>query len=685
MNDNRKRMMKVVLKETKAATTVVIMGPSGNGKSTTISSVLPTSSNKLLGQNIGDVSQTSLIWTKISLSTSLQNNEVCIKCKPKKHSLEFQDSLQNEAIEIIYMFRDELDEITVDNNVIERVLNPADKSFHAYEFATKNGMDIAGLAEAFSNLLESIVNEPVEINEEVNDRLKELKKAGKKPKKKEVFQDIVMNRFGENEQTVEKLANWYENFLGKINEFYNKYWDDAEEYFIYGDIETDDRISEFIQEVYAKNSVFSLAFTELQYVVRPNDDFINVCEKKYGKSEDNKLVFNLLDTIGLTQTGEEKEIINDAIDNILGQPIDACLFLCATDEKATVYQYCMEVLNTNTKKLSSIPFTICRTKADVILRNKMVNICRKETGANMIPEDRYAEFLISAYHEFEEEIVKNYSLSEDKIGYNVENSNDVVEYISLAPDLYQKMQEAISNEIAVNDENHILIILANLFYAVDKKYEELQIVKISGKNTDLAPIQIRIKPEYIESLADGMVKMNLKDSKQYTEFINGRYHGFSISTYLRKHPIGVGHETNAHVYDNFKLFIKNLIKKWLNYYLSDRCKCAYSIDYSNLFMADESKKIEFIKAFEEHFSELLEIAYDNMIDRIAKRLSYDCIEESFWKCYDWKSRQEGFKENLELFSNAFSDIEYWKRSVSLQFENEMSIIVAKMCVVVEEQ
>ena len=107
-----------------------------------------------------------------------------------------------------------------------------------------------------------------------------------------------------------------------------------------------------------------------------------------------------------------------------------------------------------------------------------------------------------------------------------------------------RMQEAISNEIAVNDENHILIILANLFYAVDKKYEELQIVKISGKNTDLAPIQIRIKPEYIESLADGMVKMNLKDSKQYTEFINGRYHGFSISTYLRKHPIGVGHRNN---------------------------------------------------------------------------------------------------------------------------------------------
>ena len=45
--------------------------------------------------------------------------------------------------------------------------------------------------------------------------------------------------------------------------------------------------------------------------------------------------------------------------------------------------------------------------------------------------------------------------------YDVENSNDVVEYISLAPDLYQKMQEAISNEIAVNDENHILIIRNN--------------------------------------------------------------------------------------------------------------------------------------------------------------------------------------------------------------------------------
>jgi hypothetical protein len=36
-----------------------------------------------------------------------------------------------------------------------------------------------------------------------------------------------------------------------------------------------------------------------------------------------------------------------------------------------------------------------------------------------------------------------------------------------------------------------------------------------------------------------------------------------LLTFRRKLAIGEGHETNAQVYGNFKLFIKNLVLRWL--------------------------------------------------------------------------------------------------------------------------
>lgn len=671
-------VFKNVLKESELSTTIGIMGPSGSGKSTTQSLVLEKTSNRTLSGNIGDIAQTSLIDTIIGLTTELDKDEVCIQCVSKKYGTDFQDAVLEVVWKKMYDMRDELEEISVDDELIKSILNPANKSYHAYEFIISNKIDAVGLVNVVEKLIKNIAEYPEDINDAVDAEFKERKKIDKKPVKKQVFQKIVMERFFNNEEDLKDLENWYSRLIEQINAFYDKYWNVPNEYIVYGNLSDNTKIEMFLKDVYAKESAFSMAFKSLRYVVRPNEAFINAYKEKYGLEgkENFKMSLNILDTIGLTQIGDTKEIIDNAIEEILCKKAEAYLFLCAADVKPTVYQYCMEALSDHSKRIENVPFTLCRTKADVVLRNKMSNISRNENGSNIIEEEKYADYLEKAFTAFDEELLKKYEYGEDKLGQNKDNDNESIEYVSMAPDLYGNMTKAIRK---LNSDNHIIQVILNLFYAVDKKYIEENILRVKSKNSLQEPITIVMSNAYFDSLAAAMVLANKNGNKQYLKYKEGNYHGYSITCFFRKHSRGVGHETYAHVYDNFKLHIKSIIRGWITRQMIDNGNKSCHFNYDNVFMVNQVDMIPFMNEFEDRFFKLLEIDIVNIIDRVAKKLSFDCFEERFWQCYSWKSRQTGFVENLNLFDSLFGSQEYWKTNLVEAFKDEYLRILSRMC------
>lgn len=673
-----------LIKLLELSTTMSVIGPSGSTKSTAQTMFLSPNSNRILSGNIGDAAQTSLVDTIIGLTSELEIDEVCIKCSEKKYGTDFQDSVLETIWTKMYEKRDELEEFEVTDDMIKSILNPANKSYHAYEFILENNMDVEELKIAVRNLVDHIANNPDDLEDAVNLEFKKRKKIDKKPVKKQVFQKIVMERFFEDPEDLEKLEAWYNGLIDFIKEYFGKYWAFQDEFIIVGNIQENTEIEEFLKAVYDKNSAFSLAFSSLRYVVRPNDEFMKAYKKKYKVSENDrlKMSLNVLDTVGLTQTGDDKETIENAIEENLGKKVDAVLFLCAADSKPTVYQYCMEALETYAKKIENIPFTLCLTKADILLRNKMMNLCRQKTGKNVLDKEDYGEYLSEALDNFKNDYLEKCEFGEDSLGNNTENDNAVIEYVSMAPDLYEAMLSANSS---LNDLNHIIEVMLNLFYAADKKYVENGIMRIQSAVPGERPIQIEMNEAYFNELAANLVEENDKNKNQYMKYVKGIYHGYSITCFFKKHSRGVGHDTHCMVYDDFKLHIKNMIRGWLTRNMIEEGEKAFHFDYSNVLFVNDTYKISFINKLEDEFREILHKEFANICDRVAKKLSYDCMEERFWECYNWKSRQEGFRENLKLFELLFSDADYWNHNLKNAFYDEYIHILTRMCEFIVEE
>lgn len=669
---------KNLIRQSELSTTISIIGPSGSAKSTVQTMILPPNSNRILSGNIGDAAQTSLIDTYISLTTELDLDEVCISCEEKKYGTYFQDSVSEALWNEMYEKRDELDKFEVNEELLKTILNPANKSFYAYDFVIDNEIDLSVLSNTIEKMISDIVNNPCDLNDAVNAEFKERKKIDKKPVKKQVFQKMVMERFFANTENLKKLEEWYNILISSVKSYFGNYWTTSDKFIIYGNINENPNIEEFLKAVYAKNSAFSLAFKSLRYIVRPKDDFIVAYSKRYNVAQNQtfKMSLNILDTIGLTQTGDEKHIIDNAIEENLGKKVDAVLFLCASDVKPTVYQYCMESLAAHSKKVENIPFTLCRTKADIILRNIMTNICRQETGENEPSNETYPLYLKKALDSFSADQLTKYEFGEDKLGNNKENENYTIEYVSMAPDLYGKM--LLSNE-NLHGLTHIIDVVLNLFYAADKKYIENDIMRVRSAVKGKAPITVKMNAAYFNSLAETMVIENTKNKRQYMQFRNGIYHGYSITCFFNKHSRGIGHDTHCTVYDDFKLHIKNMIRGWLTRDMIDNGEKTCHFDYENVLLVDKTELIPFIKVFEDRFYSILKSDFANVCDRVAKKLSYDCMEKRFWECYNWKSRQVGFVENLDLFEELFGDSKYWMQNLQHAFYDEYIRILRRMC------
>ena len=117
-------------------------------------------------------------------------------------------------------------------------------------------------------------------------------------------------------------------------------------------------------------------------------------------------------------------------------------------------------------------------------------------------------------------------------------------------------------------------------------------------------------------------------------------------------------QTKAFYYGNFKLYIKNMVSKWLRELipLNDMVN---DFDISYDFLA-ENNDLDSIKAeFQMKLRALIKERWWIIVDNIAKKLTYDCLQPDLNNCFHYYSWDTGFRNSLKLINNKFSSVDFW--------------------------
>jgi energy-coupling factor transporter ATP-binding protein EcfA2 len=673
---------KVYLEYQENAVTITAAGPSASGKSTLITEVLPPESNKLLGQNIGVTAQTSLIRTKLMLNSCLDENIAIIQAKERKDSvaLDFQRIYVSVLTEMIYAERDDLEVFQLDESAIESILDPVDRSYHAYRFTKECGLT-QKLLEILNQICQEVINTPEQLDKAAERRFKELRVKMPKMKKQEVYTELVEQRIFEQRNLTHQLNQWLDDLKEAVRNTLSYLWTDPEKYILIDKIAEDSQVGRLIREFYKMDSACSILFDELDYSVSPSEEFRNIYIKKYKTNRGRAMKLNILDTVGLTQTSQSKDLIGEAMDNILNQKMDALLFLCSADERPTVYQECIELLKERQKKLEHMPVTICRTKADIVLRNILMNEWRKDKGSNIIPEDsqEYQAYALRALKIFEADYLDFDKYGERSIGKK--SYGRKIEYLSLAPDLSRKLNKSLEDRL---DDKYVFEILLDIAKEVDNLYSAgTDRPWLQTKDLLYPPIEVAWgvgMDGLLENISQELVINNSREKKQYLQYVtsNEPFNGRSVTTFIKKLSFGEGHETKAVVYGNFKLFLKSMVLKWLRNVMPKKeiinC-CVLNFNYLN---PDNSEANRVKEEFPSNFQELVAKRWEDLLDHIAKRLCNDCLQKELNQCFLNRSWDEGFRDSLKLFNQKFDDSKYWKEALHKSLQLELGALLQKM-------
>ncbi len=685
-----------------SASTIEMFGPTKSTKSTIITELLEASSNKLLGYNVGDVAQTTLVRLVLMLNSRINCGDVIIRCLPYKDRetmfLTMLLEIKKELKIAIYEERDDLENFQIDKKLIRNILNPTNRSYHCYEYVNTN----AAIYERFVSLIEKavlhIINKPKLLSDEADIEFKNRRKTNKELKKLEIYEELIDKRFHSDKTIREALYEWYQEVLDMLlNNFANE-WnhiikdtnDNVTEYIISGKIsETDSGIiGKIIKAIYDENSAYSLVFEEVNYVTAPSSTFVeayNEYMKQQGlENLGRKLKINIIDTMGITQVSTEKNDISNEMNKVFQRPTDAYLFLCATNETPSTYDNCISLLLSKQKKYENKVFMICRTKADEILRNTMINNWRKDTGKNVVDDEKYSDYLINAFEEFKHEQLE-YSPDKRVEEYTICNGLPI-QFLCTAPDMSKDMREKVFKNGEL-DSSKIFYILFEIMKQIDKKYVgNSNRMWLYSKDLKHKPLNIVSSATALNTtISNALVTCNMQQQNQYMQYDKADivYHWNSVYCFYDKLRWGEGHETRAAVYGSFKLYLKNMVESWIKKMIpkEDMLRdIEISYDYWDTTEIDNEKSEEMMNWFNNRFRELISQNWNEMLSRIAKKLTYDCLQPDLTHIYSSYYYDCAFKKNLKLFNHKFSTNAYWEKHLLNLILKECNDILQKMYV-----
>lgn len=668
------------LNKQKSAATITLMGPTSSAKSTLITELLEALSNMLLGYNVGDTAQTTLLRTCLMLNSRLKKHEVIIQCIPHGDNetilLNFLSTLKKILAEAFYESRDELDKFEVDENVIKDILNPVDRSYHAFEFVKQQGL-LDNFQDVLNTISKEIIDNPVSFEEEANKAFKERRKEQSSIKKIDIYEEIFDNRFNENNTHRETIKKWFTELQEKIYDDLRELWTISSDnnYIVCDSILERGIVHELMEKLYSKNSACSLIFEEICYATSPSEKFVETFVRRGLNVSGRKLKLNILDTVGLTQSSQEKDDISDAMDKIFQRKTDAILFLCASDEQPLVYETCISLFEEKKQKFEFKPMVICRTKADIVMRNIMINKWRKDTGVNEISdEDKYAQYLLHAFEVFKEEYLLSNTNQEDKLCKGLP-----IEFLSMAPDYTKDMNKVLDNVLS---SSKVFDILLNITDQIDKQYSNTGHRSwLYSDDLNSLPLSLECKAHMLNNTVGvALAAYNMQQKNQYTQYIGDKdtFHGRSVNCFWNKLSYGEGHETRAYSYGNFKLYIKNLVAKWLRALIPmEDMINDFEISYEHL--QGEPGIIENVKnTFPTQFNQLIRNRWWIITDNLAKKLTYDCLQPDLNQIFYNYSWDRAFRVSLAYIDKQFTTDKYWQANLLDLIEKEFDELLQKM-------
>lgn len=670
-----------------AAPTIEVTGPSGSAKSSTFTVVLPNSSNRLLARNVG-IKQTSLIYTLLMLNEKLMPDRVLIRVKTKDFDpLLIKAELTETLIEFIYLNRDDLEEVEVEEMFLKSILDPKNRAYHYYNYVKKNNEAHVEGFPSLDTLQEKIQDLYLMVTDGLREEVREREKEGKplhpKPKKRDFYEKVINERLNDRlEVEIKSIYRWFEQLYtfikNEILEMCNQQKLDENHIVLDGVVGTD-QVENLIQQTYDLASPYSLVVEELAYAVKPSDDFLEAFKKVYPESDypGKLLKINILDTPGLTQVGEEKADIEDALNRVLAKRYDAVLFLCSADERPTIYDICMDLLVSHKKKLEDVPMKILRTRADIVLYEKMKKDRMIEEGdTNFVKGSQTDFYAQSAYQSYMAELKQEGERLAEELG-----GSNLVDFVSLDLHTLNSLTDFFAEKKFAKEKlYHTLLSLSREVY-------DAYMPPLAGRlwlqgTTPLRPVLESDMDGYMEQTLDNlsshMVNMNTTEGfAMYLRFADSSkvFHGRSVTTYLFNHRDGVGHETRANVYSNFKVHIRSMIQKWMTSFFQN-WSMHFDISFENLKQTEAGKQ-----ALNEAPKLLMDIfnkQKPQIISRVAKALSYDALRAEMEEKYYFTSWNNGFQENMRLFNEKFSDRDFWSVWMRKYLKEELDNLLDRM-------
>ncbi|WP_177235838.1 GTPase domain-containing protein [Paenibacillus sp. UNCCL52] len=684
------RVKELLIKQA-SAPIIAIAGPSGSTKSTTLAEILLDEFKKLLSQNIGS-KQTSLFDTLLMLNSDIEDGKVIIQIKTKsadrityKHQIEFAFGAY------LYDNRDDLDELEFDETVIKQVLNPTNRAYHFYEHVDKQTREktsaeypcptVRQLQDVLLELFEQISPDLVD---RVRQREKEAKTVTPRPKKERLYQLEISNQLEQHPTLLKRYYDWFDQLHQYVLNQIKSICQEIEpgNYIFVGEVNQNE-VQELVKQAYNKQSPYSIAVEQFAFMVQPSMEFSKLYREAYRKHQyENKVLrLNLLDTPGLTQVSEDKSDIQDALDRVLSMNFNALMFLCGSSRSTTEFMVSQELLISSKKKLDKRPLLFVRTKADTVIDAALRDKSRAISGSGQLTPDFIKREAEDAYHVLIKEVALDNKLFA-KEGITPSITGRHVDFLCMELDRLGTINDHLSEKITTDKLYHLLIDLSltvhNMYSPAPKEGVKHCVRSTRGDQPAMQVSMNGYMNMITDQFAQKMVELNERNKNSYLKYIDTKYafHGRSVSTYVWKHRYGIGHTTNASVYENFHLHICSMIERWVNEFFSD-WKTNFDIDFSNLNPIQGSGQAvinEAPSALTQQF-----IMHRHQIVRsIAKSFSYDLLKVSFEKCYLYTSYDSGFRKNMSVFNETYSNLEYWQKGLEKLLKIELEALLAKM-------
>lgn len=559
-----KLMPREVFRRMKSAQNIVVIGPTGSGKSTLIYALVNNKIVKFILVGVGKKNQTTIIPCNFMFDERLMRDEyfaICIKGKEYSFKL-----IHNKVMEVLaklyvssgYDVDETVESIT--EKALAEVWEPKGADYHLGRISSDISVDD----------LRGIVERALQIIDEAEDSFKaRVNKLKKEPDKRTVGIDevrsIVMEEMW-NDIPLE-LKEEYQRWLEEIGEIIKRRLEEClgedgqigvvGEYSVERDNEHNLPYGgDMLQHIFDPYEPYSLIVEDITLVCRPREELIKMFDDKI------PLRFCFRDTMGLNQINMDSNSMKDALDIALNCSPDSILLLMSLEERNDVILNCCEAVSIKigkAKKLD-IPVNVIFTKADLAINTA---ITRADRDTVELMQADYDKHVLNAVASLEKDMKEYLTFFDEESATWLS-----IRYLEEAID---PIQMALRDAVLVNKFKKIGLYneINELLYKTQMKILPQGIKSplfVTVKNTELPAVNIVVNGEVLnEEFAQ--VQNTLTEDKAtvngYQIVDDRRIHGRSVVRYVENLRIGLGYTTNAYVYGNFSINMKGMIKKIL--------------------------------------------------------------------------------------------------------------------------